>query len=718
VTVFFIITGINRQGVFMDHLDALLEIGCEELPTDYINLLQLSQIESDAKFWLNDKKLTFENVEVNATPRRIVLFVKGLITEQKQESTRIAGPKKVQAYGPDGKLSPAGQGFLRKVGIAESELIIEGEQLFAQVIKPSQPTKNLLSDFFLKRIQNISFPKTMRWEPSGARFARPVRWMVALFGDEVISFQFADVVSGRKTDLHPLNSSRTAIVPNTSEYFAILKKGQIVLSVQERINKIQSALEKEAARLGGRVVADPESKELLHTVTMMVENPGVVAGEFHKKFLVIPREIIVTAMREHQRYFAVEDAEGKLLPAFLAIYDNPLADPANIQPGCERVLEARLKDAEFFFQEDMKRQLADLVPELSRVLWIKGLGNLLDKTQRLERLTAWLAQKLDAAQEKNAVAAAHLAKADLVTNMVQEKEFTSLQGVMGTYYALAQGVPEPVALAIREQYQPRGAGDEVPRTPAGRLLSLADKLDHLVGCWGAGFIPNGAKDPYALRRAAQGVVAITLAAGYRFSLHAALAATISGFPQYKDRSQAIADEVQAFILGRMETELSNRHYPPDLIQALLGVWTDDLAAVVRKAEVITELQLEPGFTDQITAFSRVVNILPKGTPRNTLPAAPELAVRSDLLADGSEKELAAQVGRARGEVLALAESGDFAGVFRRLAELIPLINRYFDEVLVMDPDEAKRTNRLSLLTNLARLIWLLADFSRLVGRQG
>jgi glycyl-tRNA synthetase beta chain len=698
----------------MDLRDALLEIGCEELPVDYISPA-LQQMRTLAEKKLEEAQLQYGDLKIEATPRRLVLLIKDLRTEQPRVTKTIKGPAVSVAQNADGTLTPAGAGFLRKIGATREQVKVEEGYWLLTIIGESRSAQELLPALFQNLIRSLTFPKSMRWEPSGARFARPVRWIVALLGSEVLPVTFADVTAGRRTRLHPLHTPTAAEVPDVAAYFGILEKGQVTLAAAQRRERLWILLEQAATGMNGKVVADAD---LLEMLTLMAEFPAVVAGNFDSKFLAIPREIVTTAMREHQRYFAVENAQGKLMPAFLAGCDNPLAKPASIQPGCERVLEARLKDAEFFFQEDMKRPLADLVPELSRVLWIKGLGSLLDKTGRLEALCAWLAEKLDPARARDCVAAAHLAKADLVTHMVQEKEFTSLQGVMGTYYALAQGVPEPVALAIREQYQPRSAGDEVPRTSSGRLLSMADKLDHLVGCWGAGFIPNGAKDPYALRRAAQGVVAIAVAAEYRFSLRSALAATISGFPQYQDRSQAIVDEVQAFILGRMETELSNRRYPPDMIQALLGVWVDDLTALVRKAEVITELQRAPGFTDQITAFSRVVNILPKGTPRNTPPAAPELAVRSDLLAEGSERELAAETGRVRDEVLAQTASGDFAGAFRRLAGLIPLINRYFEEVLVMDPDEAKRTNRLSLLTNLARLIWLLADFSRLVGRQG
>lgn len=696
----------------MEHLDVLLEIGCEELPVEYI-APALRQMQTLAADKLTEARLEYASLETEATPRRLVLFVRGLATAQPQQVKTIQGPTTAVAYKPDGTLTPAGEGFVRKTGLKPEQIEVKDGRLTARVTEESRSARELLPGILGEIISCLTFPKSMRWEASGVRFARPVRWLLALLGSEALPVKFADIVAGRHTRLHPLHAPLLAEVPDVASYTGILEKGWVLLSIEGRRARLRARLEQEATRLGGRAVAD---EPLLDMLVMMTEHPGIVSGSFDGRYLEIPREIVITAMREHQRYFAVETADGALLPAFLAGYDNPLAEPESIRPGCERVLEARLKDAEFFFCEDMKRPLASLVPELSRVLWIKGLGHLLDKTQRLERLAAWLANKLDPGQEAAAREAAHLAKADLITNMVQEKEFTSLQGIMGTYYALAQGVSRPAALAIREQYQPRGAGDALPVTPAGRILALADKLDHLAGCWGAGFVPTGAKDPYALRRAAQGVVAITLDAGYRFSLSEVLAETVRGFAQYQDRSGAIAAEVKAFILGRMETELANRRYPPDLIQALLAVWTDDLAALVRKAEVITALQGEPDFRESITAFSRVVNILPKGTPRDTAPETPELAVTPRLLAAASEQALAEAVGRTRNEVLELARTGDFMAVFRRLAAQVPLINRFFEEVLVMDPDEAKRTNRLSLLTNLARLIWLLADFSRIVDK--
>jgi glycyl-tRNA synthetase beta chain len=462
--------------------------------------------------------------------------------------------------------------------------------------------------------------------------------------------------------------------------------------------------------LGGCPVKD---SGLLETVAMMAEFPGVLSGSISKNFLDLPREIIITTLREHQRYFAIEDESGKLLPFFLAVHDNPLAAPDTMRPGFERVLEARLKDAEFFYNQDIKNPLEQKVSDLERVLWIKGLGSLLDKTQRLENLCVRLAEKLEPGQEQNVQPAAHLSKADLISLVVQEKEFSSLQGIMGTCYALAQGVPESAALAIREQYLPRWSDDNLPATPVGRVLALADKFDHIIGCWGAGFIPTGTKDPYALRRAAQGIIAITLDVGYHYSLNEVLKLSVQGFNSFSEKAEEIKTGVKIYIQGRMESELARRNIKPDLIQALLGVWWDDITVLVQKAETLHALRSEPGFTEKIITFSRVVNILPKDTFRNLSPGQEEKEVDTRLFSHETENKLQAACQKAGKEITDLSRAGNFRACFECLAEMKPLIDRFFNDVLVMDENEKIRRNRLNLLSNLARQIWILADFSRL-----
>ncbi|MEW6516494.1 MAG: glycine--tRNA ligase subunit beta [candidate division FCPU426 bacterium] len=689
--------------------NALFEIGCEELPVDYVSVERLAVVEAKVRTALTQARLSCGDVKLEATPRRLTLFLQALALRQPDENKKVTGPQASVAYDGNGNLTPAGEGFLRKHGLEPGQVKIENDRLCAEVKLVGQEARQILPELFLNYLQTFDFPKTMRWENSGARFARPIRWLLALLGAELIPLQYAGVTSGRVSWLHPLKRPRTAEIRHADHYLKLLAQGWVTVSTSQRRHRLQQQLNTAAQKCGGRLVTD---EHLLDRVALMVEHPGTVTGAYSEHFLTLPREIVVTTLREHQRFFAVEDDQGRLLPYFLAVHDNPLAKPSNLRPGCERVLTARLKDAEFFYREDLKRPLVDLVPELGRVLWIQGLGSLLDKTNRLEHLAGWLAQRLEPGAAAAAREAAHLAKADLITNMVQEKEFTALQGVMGTYYALAQGVAEASAAAIREQYLPRGAEDGLPRTAAGAMLAMAEKTDHLLGCWGAGFVPTGSKDPYALRRAAQGLLAIALAHGYHFPLSSLLEESCRLFSGFGDRRDSLVAEVKTFIQGRLESELAARGLTPDLIQAVLGVWWDDLAAVVKKAEVFRALRQEPGFNERILTFARVVNILPKGTPRSVLPSSPEQPVWPERMEHEAERELLAASQATGQEVSRLVEAAEFQQAFAALSTLKEPVDRFFDQVMVMDERPEQRENRLNLLYNLARRIWLLADFSK------
>lgn len=703
--------GTIRRRHWPEVANALFEIGCEELPVDYVSADRLAAVEAKVRASLVQARLSCADVKLEATPRRLVFFFQALALRQPDERKLVTGPQASAAYGADGALTPAGEGFLRKHGLRPDQAKVENGRLCAEVNLVGLEARQILPELFLTCLQAFEFPKTMRWEATGARFARPIRWLVALLGAEVIPLQFAGVVSGRTTWLHPLRRPRTLELKHADHYLRLMGRGWVAVSAAQRRQRLAQQLAAAAEKCGGRLVSD---EELLERVALMVEHPGIVTGDYSEHFLTLPREIVVTTLREHQRFFAVEDNQGRLLPHFLAVHDNPLAKAAKLRPGCERVLTARLKDAEFFYREDLKKPLTELVPELSRVLWIQGLGNLLDKTKRLEQLAGWLAQRLEPQAAAAAVEAAHLAKADLITNMVQEKEFTALQGVMGTYYALAQGHPEKSAQAIREHYLPRGAQDQLPQTPAGRVLALAEKTDHLLGCWGAGFVPTGSKDPYALRRAAQGLIAITLASDYHYSLSQLLGEALKTFPGFPEKQDALLVEVKAFIQGRLESELADRGMAPDLIQAVLGVWWDDLAAVVKKAEVLRSLKQEAGFNERILTFARVVNILPKGTLRSVPPSTPDLPVWPERMEHQAERDLLAAWGQTGQLVAQRTQAADFQGAFAALSALKEPVDRYFDEVMVMDERPSIRENRLNLLHNLARKIWLVADFSKLV----
>ncbi len=694
----------------MDKADLLFEIGCEEIPVTYI-LPALAQLKTNLAKALSESFLGFESMTAEATPRRMVVMVPGLDLQQPDRVRKISGPRQDIAYQADGKLSPAGLGFCKKTGLAPEQLQLKDGRLFVQVEEKGQPALTLLPALLQTAMKQITFPKSMRWEASGARFARPVRWLLALLGEEPVPVHFADVRADRTTRTHPLRSEPPVAVTSGMHYLKTLEEGDVVLATGERKDRIRKILHEEAGRLQGTLVED---EELLEMVSLMTEWPGVVAGKIDGAFMAMPKEIITTAMREHQRYFAIEKADGSLLPYFIMVHDNPHGQAAHMQPGCENVLRARLKDAEFFYREDLKVPLQERVDQLERVLWIKGLGHLLDKTKRLEALGAFLAGQLEPAVQADAVQAAHLCKADLITNMIQEKEYNGLQGFMGGLYALKQGARPEVAKAIEEHYLPRFAEDLLPQSPAGRMLAMAERLDNLVGCWGAGFVPTGTKDPYALRRAAQGLISISLQAGYHYSLHQALSKAVAAFEQFEPRRAALLEGIKGFIQGRLETELANRHLPPDMIQAVLGVWWDDVTAVVKKAEALQSLREEPGFNETVISFSRVVNILPKTTSRVIQPGQELLAVDAGLFREDVEKAVFEQAQAITQKVRRLADQTDYYATFKALAELKPHIDAYFDQVMVMDQDASVRTNRLNFLTNLAALIWSLADFSKLV----
>ena len=695
----------------MKRAPLLFEVGCEELPSDYIEPAR-RQLTDLAAAGLRAVALDYDGVVVEATPRRLSLHVDGLVEGQPARVEDRLGQRRDQALNAEGEWTPAGKGFLRKAGVSPAEATFRDDRLYVRREIPGRPVTDLLPGLLAEWVRRLRFPKSMRWEASAFRFARPIRWLLALWDGQIVPVSLAGLEAGRTTRLHPMNTPKTAAVSNPDAYHGLLASGRVVLAVAARRERIRALLADAAAASRGRLLGD---EALVERVTMMTEYPRVAAGAFQPAFLHMPREVVITAMREHQRYFAIEDAAGTLLPCFLAVYDNPQADAQDVRPGCERVLEARLKDAEFFFQEDLKRPLRERVAELKSVLWVKGLGTLLDKTRRLERLAARLTERLDPGAAAATAAAAHLAKADLVTLMVQEKEFSSLQGIMGGIYAAAQGEPAEVAEAIRAQYQPRGADDVPPPTPAGRILALADKFDHLVGCWGAGLAPTGAKDPYALRRAAQGILAILFAGSYRLSLTWVLEQVRGGYEQFADRREALIAETKRFLLGRLESELAARQTAPDVIQAVMGVWTDDCVDAWQRARTLSELRDADGFQGAVTTFSRVVNILPKDTPRDLPPGAEMPPVDPGRFQHDVERDWFDDLERSRPRVEAMAAAGAYADLFAHFRERSPLIDRFFDDVLVMDRDPAVRANRLHLLTRQARQFWRMADFSRLAG---
>jgi glycyl-tRNA synthetase beta chain len=505
-----------------------------------------------------------------------------------------------------------------------------------------------------------------------------------------------------KTFGHRFLAPRGIRVRSFAEYQAALEERFVIVDPARRRELVRRLATEAAATVKGEPVLDPA---LVETVADLVEFPVALCGSFKPEYLELPREVIITPMQKHQRYFPVQDAAGNLLPHFVVISNMKAKDADVIRHGNERVLRARLNDAEFFYREDRKKRLAERVPDLAQVVFQERLGTLQDKTARLARLAPWLAERVDPAAREAAARAAHLAKADLTTAMV--KEFTELQGVMGREYARISGEPAGVCQAIEEHYWPRFAGDRLPASPAGIALALADRLDAIVGCFGVGLIPTGSEDPYGLRRAAQGVVQILLQRDARLSLAAAVQEAQAAYGMAEGQAaQATRREVLDFLRARTQALLVERGLPPEVVEAVLSAGSDDAGDALRRAEALAIMRREADFGELSVAFRRVVGIIPKGFDR---------PVELPRLVEGAERALFAQASELKDEVARLTAAREYLGALRRIAALKPVVDMFFEEVLVIGPDEALTQNRFALLKTVADLFARIADFTKIPG---
>lgn len=691
--------------------DLLLEIGVEELPARMCSPA-LEQLKQKAEAAFAEARLAHRGCEVFGTPRRLVLLVHDLALRQADREVKVRGPARAAAFDAQGRPTRAAEGFARSQGVPVESLVVApddrgGEYVWAVKKEEGQSVATVLPPLLERLILSIEWPKSMRWGTQAVRYARPIRWIVALLGDRRVPLTVAGVESGRHTRGHrTLAPADVPPIENVHDYFAKLAHLYVMVDPVQRKNVIWHQVQKQAEALGGYV---PRDEDLLEEVTWLVEQPYAFAGRFDPAFLEVPAEVLVTSMREHQRYFPVYDRPGgKLLPYFIAVRNGLDEGLENVIRGNEKVLRARLADARFFWDEDRKQRLEGRLPALRQVVFQEKLGSQYERVQRIERLAAYLAGALglSAADRERAVRAAHLCKCDLVTHMVFE--FPELQGVMGKHYALHDGEDPQVAEAIYEHYLPRAAGDDLPQTPAGIAVALADRLDTLAGYFGLGLIPTGSADPFALRRAAQGVVAIVTGRGLRLSLEALLDQALTGYPQFDHAARTRAREaLLEFFRARVETQLRERGLRHDVVDAVLAAGFDDLADAVRRAEALSASLEDPEFAAVTGAFKRVANLALK----NAAEAAP--AVDPALLEPGAEFDLwdAFQAMRAEAEeALARGEYLDFYRISRRLKEPV---DAFLDTVRVMVEDEAVRNNRLALLKAVAELLSRPADLAKL-----
>ncbi len=674
--------------------DFLLEIGVEELPPADVTRA-VAQLRQRLPSWLDALRLEWEAVQVEGTPRRLAVQIRALAPQQKALEQIVKGPPADRAFDADGKPTRAAEGFARSKKVAISELEIReidgGRYVVAVVRQPGRPTAQVLQEALPTLIAELRFPKSMRWLPGDeTAFSRPIRWLVALLGETVIPFRYAGLQAGRQTrGLRPYCSPRLQI-DAASDYASVLAQAGVVLEIAARRALIQEQVQAAAASVGGQAMID---ENLLDEVVHLVEKPLAFAGRFDADFLSLPREVLIGVMRKHQRYFPVIAADGALLPYFIAVRNGDAHGLDIVRQGNEHVLGARFADAAYFVREDRKHRLEDFRPRLARLTFQSELGSMLDKNKRLEQLAPLIGQMLglDAALPLLA-RAAYLAKADLATQMVTE--MTSLQGIMGREYALHSGEAPEVATAIGEQYLP------VPQSRIGLALALADRLDSLVGLFAVGLAPTGNKDPFALRRAALGVVLPLIEHNQDFDLRAALAAAAEIQPVAVEEDAL--EQVLDFIRGRLRVLLQERGGRHDVVAAILSAQGNNPAAAARETERLQAWVQQPEWAQLLPAYARCVRIL------RAAKMQPAAQVQPDLLQAPSERALFDAL-----EATAPPDGVD--ALVQAIASLAPHIQAFFDEVLVIDPDPDLQRNRLALVQRVAALADGLADLSQLEG---
>ena len=684
--------------------DLILEIGTEEIPAGFLPPA-LADMKQRFEGFLKDTTLAASRVETLGTPRRLVLIARDVPSRQADREEEILGPPKSAAFAPDGTPTKAGLGFAKAKGVAVEDLGFKetpkGEYVCIRRRVEGKATADLLAEFLPKFILSIPFKKSMRWGEGTLRFARPIHWLLALFDGTVIPFELDGIQAGNRSYGHRFLAPEAFEVTDVDGYFRDLARHSVMVDPADRKATIRGDIEAALAKRGLQWMEDPE---LLDEVTYLVEFPFVVVGQFDEAYLSLPTEVLVTAMREHQRYFSVTRKDGTLAPFFVAVNNTYKEGLKTFVRGHERVLRARLEDARFFFEEDRKVSLEQRVEELKGVVFHAKLGTSYEKVQRIVRLSEYLAGVVGAPAE-TAKRAAYLCKADLVSEMVGE--FPSLQGVMGRIYARLAGEPAEVCEAIYEHYLPRFSEDALPPGNIGAVVGMADRMDTLVGCFGNDLIPTGAADPFGLRRAALAIIRIILEKDYTISLSRWVEKTaelLAG--KIVMEPQPLLASVREFFAVRFRGFLQAEGIAFDTIEAVIAREFDDIADATRRVRVFHEFRQDPAFASLMLSFKRVVNIL----EGQTLPE--EAAVDPALLKEAPEKVLYEEVGKIRDRFIALMEAKDYHAALQLIATLKPVVDRFFDEVLVMDPDEALRNNRLTLLTGIQRLFSRFADFSK------
>ena len=679
--------------------DLLFEIGAEEIPAGFMPNI-LGQLKQLAITKLNDAHLPFESIATYGTPRRLALIVTGLADTSADISERHKGPSASIAYDTEGNATKAAIGFARGKGIDVADLVVEDGYIYAETKTAGVPSKNIVADLLPELIHSLNFPKSMHWGSLDAKFVRPVRWLVALLDEEVIPVEFATVTSSNVTRGHRFLGADEIIIANPASYVQTLKDNFVMVDQDERRQVITDQLHVIANEKNADIVWDDD---LLEEINYLVEWPTALCGGFEDSYLSLPDAAIITPMKDHQRYFPLVNKEGKLLPMFLTVRNGSNHSIEVVQAGNERVLRARLDDAKFFFNEDRKKSLIDRQEGLTKIVFQEGLGNLADKTERLLQLGRVFAETCGLHEDATVVLerATELAKTDLTTGMVTE--FTELQGVMGKEYALLDGESEAVAEAIFEQYLPRFAGDLLPVTEAGKVLSIIDKIDNIVATFSRGLIPTGSQDPYALRRQTIGILNILLNSEWNIPLQPIFVESMNLLNVPLNKQEELLQQVEDFFILRLKNIYLDREVPHHILDLLLSNRELTVADVDGYVKALQANRIDEN-VELVQAYTRMYNLVKDVT---------FIGVNESLLTVKAEQDLFAVATIAAQDSLAAWLDSDYDTIVALPNTLGPTSNKFFEGVMVMDKDEAIKNNRLQLLRLAYNVMAIIGDISAL-----
>ena len=690
----------------MEKRDFLLEIGLEEVPAKFMPPA-LEQLKSLAAKGLEEARLEFSQLKTYGTPRRIALYITGLAENQQDLAVTARGPSAKVAFDAEGNPTKALQGFARGQGVDLAEIIqqeVNGvAYVFANRLEKGRPAIEVLPQLLTAWINGLTFPKPMRWGQGDMRFARPIRWLIALYGQELLPLEIEGVAAARITWGHRFLAPEPVTIPEPGQYLPKLEQAFVIADQDRRREMIWCQVTQLATSRGGRV---QEDDKLLQEVNYLVEYPTALYGAIDEKYMDIPAEVLTTAMKEHQRYFPVVDSDDGLMPGFITVRNGGAQHLDTVRAGNEKVLRARLDDSAFFWTEDQKAPLEVQTEKLAKIVFLEKLGTVRDRVERLQGLSSWLAEHLNIAPEvkTRAQRAASLAKSDLVTLMVYE--FPELQGIMGEKYALLKGEDKVVAQAIREHYQPRFSGDALPQTTEGTLVALADKIDAITGCFAVGIIPTGSQDPYALRRQAQAICLIAMEGMLPLALPDLVEHSYNLYQQ-KFQLDRTLDQVQhdigEFFKQRLRFLLGEAGVSYDVIDAVLAAGVDQPADVGKRALALTAFRQQEDLAALLTAYTRAANLAQKGEGGT---------VREEFLLENADKDLWAGIQNSRQRIQAAGD--DYAAAFQVMADLRPSVDTFFEAVMVMADDQELRQTRLAMLTAVVSLMDGIADLSKIV----